>query len=482
MADLKDKFVFQLITGASQVLVPLLVYPYVTRVLGPQQLGIVNYIDFLSQMFIIFAAFGIPFYAIREVATVRNNPEARSVLIQELLSLHFLFTLAALLFFVLFTYNRWQDHGMLYLLAAGNIFISIFTLDWYMQGMELFGYSAIRYLVVRLLLIAGFFLLVHSSQDVTAYLAIYSFGYLAMAFVHARKMWLDNIWIRKPLQLKRHMRPLWHFFLTSSAISLYIYFDTVLLERITGSPVLVGYYTTAVKLVKVFLVALLALGTVLLPRLSYLVNEGKLEEATRHLQTNLDFIWVVGLPVSAGIFLLAPEAMFLIAGNEFAQAAPLLQIMALIPLVIALSNLFCFQTLVPFKMERRFLLVVATGSVLSILLNMLLIPYWGAAGSAWANLITETYIAGLSAYFAGRLIRFQIPQRMYLSTLFCCLLFWPLIEGFRMLVSSPLLLFMIAVSSCMLLYYFLQRFVFRNPVLLLIEDYFVKLSGRFRLR
>lgn len=481
MADLKDKFVFQLITGASQVLVPLLVYPYVTRVLGPQQLGIVNYIDFLSQMFIIFAAFGIPFYAIREVATVRNNPVARSVLIQELLVLHLVFTFIALNFFIGFTYNRWQHHGMLYLLAAGNIFISIFTLDWYMQGMELFGYSAIRYLVVRLLLIGGFFLLVRTSKDVTAYLAIYSFGYLAMAFVHTRKMWLDNQWVRQTLQLKRHLRPLWHFFLTSSAISLYIYFDTVLLERMTNEPVLVGYYTTAVKLVKVFLVALLALGTVLLPRLSFLVNEGKLEEATRHLQANMDFIWVLGLPVSTGIFLLAPEAMYLVAGKAFAPAAPLLQIMALIPLVISLSNLFCFQTLVPFKMERRFLVVVATGSVLSILLNVLLIPHWGAAGSAWANLITETYIAGLSAYFASRYIQFKIPHRMYLSTLVTCCLFWPLIVFFKSFLISPLLLFGVSVMGCLLFYYLIQRWVFRNPVILLIEDYLFKLGGRFRV-
>jgi O-antigen/teichoic acid export membrane protein len=146
---MKNKFLYQLLSGVSQVMVPLLSYPYVSRILGPERLGKINYVDFLTQMFIIFASFGIPYYAIREVAVVRNEPEKRSKLVAELVLLHLAFSLTALFVFVLSTSANWVEQRTLYLLATANILFSSFTVDWYLQGTEAFGAAAVRYFLVR---------------------------------------------------------------------------------------------------------------------------------------------------------------------------------------------------------------------------------------------------------------------------------------------------------------------------------------------
>jgi O-antigen/teichoic acid export membrane protein len=425
-------------------------------------------------MFIVFAAFGIPFYAIREVAMVRNEPTKKAALVKEMLLLHAAFTLFAMIAFCWATYPRWHDEFWLYAFALLNIFFSVFTVDWYLQGMEAFQFSATRYLLVRSTVVVCFFLFIHDAQHYTRYFAIHSCGLFVMAFLNSRKLWQETDWRKSSLQIKRHLKPLWHFFLTASAITLYIYFDTVLLEKITGNNTIVGYYTTAVKLVKVFLVGLLALGTVLLPRLSFLVSEGKLAEVKMHLQNNLAFIFVIGIPISTGIIFIAPEIMEAIAGKEFIAAYPLLQIMAALPLVIACSNLFCFQTLVPFKQEKKFLVVVASGCVVSIALNLLLIPFWGAAGSAWANLITETLIALFAAWFAHRVIPFDLPLKLLFQTLACSAIFIPIIWGIRQFTQHPYLIFAFAIVLCTLCYYLAQRVIFKNAILITIERYIGK--------
>ncbi len=84
VSELKNKFIYQLIVSATQLLVPLLTYPYITRVLGPANLGRINYVDFVSQAFTIFAAFEIPYYAVREISMVRDDINKRSMLVTEM--------------------------------------------------------------------------------------------------------------------------------------------------------------------------------------------------------------------------------------------------------------------------------------------------------------------------------------------------------------------------------------------------------------
>jgi O-antigen/teichoic acid export membrane protein len=453
------------------MMLPLLSYPYITRVLGPANVGLVNYVDFLAQLCIIFAAFGIPFYAVREVATTNGDVYKRSILIKELSILHICFSIIAAIFFALVTYKQWGSNGALYWLAIANILISAFTFDWYIQGTEAFGFAAYRYLIVRVALLIAFFLCIKYSNQYIVYYAIYTAGLLIMAIINSIKVCTENSMYRLPLHFKRHLKPLTHFFLTASAISIYIYFDTILLHYFTHNTILVGYYTTVVKLVKIFLTALLAIGTVLLPRLSYLVSTGNVTDVKSHLDTYFNFIVTVGLPISAGLAFLAPEIIVIVAGNNFLAAAPLVQILAILPFIISLSNLFCFQTLVPFNKEQQFLVIVLIGCVISISLNIFLIPLLSVQGAAWANVITELVITLLAGRQAYKLIKFTFSVRIILQTIVSILLFLPIIAVGRLCFSAPISIALFAVISCIVVYIACQVGLFKNKVLLQIFGY-----------
>ena len=460
--ELKNKFVYQLILSASQVLLPLISYPYITRILGPVNFGKINYVDSLSQLFMIFAAFGIPFYAIREIAVVRNNTVKRAALIQEMVLLHSLFALLAAVIFIILTISQWHLNLLLYLFALANIILSAFSFEWYLQGMEAFRFAAIRTIIVRMGMLIAFFLLIRNATDYPYYSGIFTAGFLLIALTNGYKVAKDNHFVQQPLQLRKHLRPLGHFFLTTSAISIYIYFDTILLQQLTHNEQAVGYYTTIIKLVKICLVVLLTVGSVLMPRLSYLASIGNTSAVKIHLDKSLLFIVTLGIPISAGLYLLAPEIIAVIAGEAFLPAVPVMRILALLPLTIGLSNLFCFQTLIPFKKEKLFLVAVVIGGIASVALNLLLIPNLAEQGAAWANMITEIIISIITGWYAYKIIQFSIPRRVIVQTVVTCLLFVPLIFLCRSVFNSSFNILMAAISCCVLLYGVLQYFLFRN--------------------
>ena len=471
MAGLKNKFVYQLLLSATQVLLPLATYPYITRILGPDNLGKVNYVDFVSQVFMIIAAFGIPFYAVREIAMTRDNAVKRAILIKELILLQTIFAVISTAFFVLFTFKNWELSPALYTIGLANILISAFSFDWYIQGMEHFRFAAIRTILVRVAMLVSFFILVKNENDYSIYFAIFSVGMLVIAVFNCVKLLRENHFTSQQINLQKHLVPLWHFFLTSSAISIYVYFDTIILKHITQSDEVVGYYTTVLKMVKIFLVVIIALGTVLMPRMSYLASTGKMDELKKYLNNLLQFIIVAGLPICCGLFMLAPEIIETIAGDKFLPAVPLIRILAFLPLIIGLSNLFCFQTLVPFKQERKFLLAVILGCITSVSLNFLLIPSMSAQGAAYATTATElvvTIIAGVQAY---RFVRFSVKPSLIIQTVFVSALFIPLILFFRTIFSSSLSILMAAIPACFILYFIIQYVVFSNIVVKEIKQY-----------
>jgi O-antigen/teichoic acid export membrane protein len=66
------------------LIIPLIVFPYVSHILGPEGLGKVEFANSIVSYFVLFTALGIPTYGIREIARYRDNPVERSKIVIEL--------------------------------------------------------------------------------------------------------------------------------------------------------------------------------------------------------------------------------------------------------------------------------------------------------------------------------------------------------------------------------------------------------------
>lgn len=380
----------------------------------------------------------------------------------ELTLIHTTLSLISSAAFLLIMQNKVQQNTGLYLFAAANIIILSLSFDWYVQGMEYFKFAAIRGLCIKIAILASIFLFVKKNDDYALFFGIFTVGIFFNAVLNAVKIFSENNFQFHSLNIKRHFVPLFHFFLTSSAIGIYEYFDTIILEHITQNNEQVGLYTTVLKISRVVTLITITAGTVILPRISFLISTGKKEDAKKHLEKFLAFIIFAGMPASTGIYIFAPEIIKAIAGDKFIAAIPLMQILCFLPLIIGIGNIFSYQVLVSFRQEKKFLLTAVAGCIVSISLNFLLVPWLSAKGAAIATISTEIAVTLVSGIMALKLIKLHINTAVIVQTCFICLAFFPLSIACRSFFQSALLVMITGIMCCLILYTTVQYFIFKN--------------------
>lgn len=465
MAGLKKKFSFQLVYAFSQAVFPLITYPYLTRTIGAEGLGMVGYVDYVTGLIITLAAFGIPFYGVREVAKTQAEPRQRAKLFQQLFSIHLVASLLGAAIFLLILKANPQQHLPTFLIALGcvNILLPPFMAEWYMQGIEAFQFTTIRSIVLRFFGLAAILLFIRSRQDFVLYFFIVVLVQLAVALTNLVKIGYKNLTVKKR-GWQIHLRPLWHFFLSASIISVYVFFDVIILGWFAKEKD-IGYYTLAIRIVKLSLLLILSLNVILFPRIANLLLANDHRRIQLLLQKAFSFLVLVTLPISAGFYFLAPAIILLLGGDGFTPSIHLLRILSLLPLVIGLSNLFVYQVLVPFGREKKLLLSVFITCMCSLLFHVVLASLFKATGTAVATLLTETCMTLLSGFFAFKTtaIFFQAKLVWQAALAVVPLVFFSFF--FRYFFGNP---FAVLVCSGLLgigLYGVIQLFLFKNEFL-----------------
>lgn len=478
MARIKKNAFFNILLAVSQVLFPLITFPYVSRVLGPEGIGTVSFVDNFTQYFVLVAALGIPIYGVREISRAGKDGASRSRIFSELLLLHFLAMLFLLLLYVSCFYfvPRLAEHRPLMLAGSTLLVSSTFLVEWLYQGMERFPFIAIRTIIIRIAAIIAIFLFVHERDDYVLYYAINCGAVAGSAIVnlaYARPM-LASVSIGV-LSFKRHLKPLLYIFSTAIVSSVYTLLDTVLLGFLTDN-VQVGYYGTSVKLSKIAVMTLSALSAVLVPPLSSAFKEERRGDALQLLNKSFDSTCLLGVPLSIGMFCIAEPLILVFSGSAFAPSIASLQLLSPTILIVGLSYVYGMQILNPTGYERYFFRATVMGMILSLCSNLLLIPSFRYIGAAWSNLIVESVVLLFLVSYSRRVVAFHPRWQQLFKALVACLPFFFIINWIKHLPFVSLhLQLAVMIIACALQYIIVQLMVWRNPLMYgYVERFFMK--------
>lgn len=205
--------------------------------------------------------------------------------------------------------------------------------------------------------------------------------------------------------LRRHLKPILLAFGLSVATSIYVNLDTVMLGYLSNDRE-VGLYTASIRITKIIVVLVTTLGYVLIPRISYYIENGNIEEFRKIAKLSANFTFMLGLPAIVGLFILTPDVIFIFAGYDFLDAITSMRILLPIILILGFSNFIGIQILYPHGKEKIVLLSVLVGAAINILLNIVLIPKHGHEGAAIATLIAEGTVLILQIILAKELLKF----------------------------------------------------------------------------
>lgn len=466
--SIKLNLFYNIILNISKIIFPLITAPYVSRVLEPDGVGLVNFASTYANYFALFAALGIPMYAVREISKIREDIKAQEKFASEIFSLSFLTTGICTAIFVItvFAIPQLCSNYLIFLISGLCLYFVPFAIDWFYQGREEFGYITFRSLILRIFSIVFLFLLVKNKDDLIYYVLINGISQVLNIAWNYIKLYKTGIRLHFTLSGKRHMKPLLILFTSSIAISIYTILDTLMLGFMSDYTQ-VGYYNNASNLTKLLLPVTTSLAAVAMPRLSYYTQTSDWVNIKNLLNKSLSIVSFLSFPVAFGVMAIAPTFVPLFFGDLFQGAVIPLQIVVGIVIAISFNNLMGVQILVGLGHDKLFLYAVLVGTFSNFACNLLLIPYCGAIGAAISSVLAETLILIVEVVMVYRLtpIRFNNLKEVITSAIIA-LGFFPIEYGLSHLISGWWLVFAFVIAGS--IYYIIMQYFLKNSSLSII--------------
>lgn len=396
---------------------PIITTPYLTRVLGADNLGIARYVESIATLFTVFGLLGMVWYADRAIAYKRNSKQEMSKCFWEIFILRMLLLLGTLIIYMLFIRtNEYENYFKIYLLYILGTFLDI---SWFFTGIEEMKPVVIRNYIVRIIFTVLLFVCIHNRNDLNIYIWLlcmmtFANAVLIMPWI---KKYVSFVPIRE-VQFWKHLLPSLALFLPQAASQLYVQCDKVMIKNMISDVAYVSYYTENEKIAKLPIILATALSTVLMPRIAYEFSKGKNEQVKGYIQKALYLTLLVLMPCCAGLMVVANNFVPFFLGNEFADTYRILILLCPTMVFIGISNVTGIQYLVAVNKNRELTISYVAALIVNLIVNYLLIPKYGVYGAAIGTLAAEGISAAIQYYYMHKCIGGTLKAG-YLIKLLC---------------------------------------------------------------
>lgn len=414
MSSIKKNFFYSSILIVSNYIFPLLVFPYVSRVLGVTNIGICGFVDGIINYFILISMMGISVVGIREVARIKNDEMAIAKTFSSLFSLNAITTMVALILLILATFlvPQLYENKNLMFVGALKLVSNFLLVEWLYTGLERFKFITNRSIIIKILYVGLIFLFIKKPEDYF----LYYFLTTIMITINA----LLNVWFARKyfkwsifsLDFKNFRKSVMVLGIYALLTSMYISFNVIFLGFSAGNTE-VGYYTTASKLYTILLALYTAFTNVLLPRMSFLLAENKMEEFRGMIHKSQDILLGFSIPLSVISIIFAPEIIQLIAGKGYEGAILPMRIIMPLLVIIGYEQILVLQILTPLKKDKAIFINSVFGACTGIALNLLLVPFYKSIGSSVVWFVSECVVLLSSQYFVNKFIKINFPFRKF---------------------------------------------------------------------
>lgn len=392
--SLTKNAVLNVIKSLMAIIFPLITFPYVSGVLGVENIGRYNFSLSVISYYLMVAALGISTYAIREGAALRGDRQALSEFSSEILTLNLWSTLVAyiLLGISIAAIPKFRDYYDLLLVFSVEILFTTIGVEWVFTIFEEYTYITIRRIAFQLLSLVLLFIFVKKPDDVIIYAAITVCANAGANFFNLifKRKYVD-IRLKRHINLKKHLKPILIIFASTIAIKVYTGSDTVMLGFMLGESgdYYVGLYSVAIKVYNLIRPLITAVTVVAVPRLSAYVADNETDKVKETTSKIFNILLILALPAAVGIFMISDKIILLLSNSSFLSADLSLKLFCA-AIIFSTLSAFCNNCImIPHKKEKQFLIVTIASAVINIILNAVLIPFYDITGAAIATVVAE---------------------------------------------------------------------------------------------
>ena len=397
------------------IVLPIITTPYVTRIFSSKDLGTYGYFNSIVTYFILLATLGVANYGTKEISGHRKDIR------KNFWGIYTLQLIATILSLVLYTslclFFPGMQNMVAYILELSLISKGM-DISWLFQGLEDFRRITARNTTVKVLGVISIFLFVKTPGDLYLYVFLLTFFEL----LGQLSMWLPaRPYIGEPQfylsYAKKHLKPVILLFLPQVAISLYVTLDRTVLGALSSTND-VGIYDQALKIINILLTLVTSLGSVMLPRVSGLLSNGDHKAVNKMHELSFLIYNLVIFPIIAGLLIVNKDFVSFFLGKDFQEAYLAIAIMVFRMFFIGWTNIMGIQILIPHNKHREFMLSTTIPAVVSVGLNLLLIPPFGFVGASIVSVLTEALVWFIQLYFSLPYLK-EVPILESLAKIVC---------------------------------------------------------------
>jgi len=404
-----DRFhLFKNFTSLSSVqainyIFPLIVIPYIVRIIGVEKFGVISFAQAIISYFIVIVTFGFNLYMPKEISINRDNiNKLRDVFWNIMYSRILLCLLTGFLYiFLILFIKNFRNEFLVFLFTFGYVLSNVFLPIWFYQGIEKMTYIAVLNFLTKILQVILILIFVRLRQDYIFIPLIYSTSELILGIIAMINIvFYFNI---KPVRFKllevySVLKDSFILFISSVSVSIYNKFPPIFLGFFAGN-IYVGYYAAAEKLFFAWMAIQTQLTNTLYPYVSNMVKKETIKYAINFIRKIFYLTLIFSGCVSLFTFIFAKYIILIIYGHEFIESIFVLRILCLLFVIIGAGHVFGIEVMLPFNMKKQFFIPIFTASIVSLISCFILIPYYKHIGAALSFLISEICVTGLMFIF-----------------------------------------------------------------------------------
>ncbi|REE28957.1 PST family polysaccharide transporter [Methanothermobacter defluvii] len=373
-------------------IIPFITLPYLTRVLGVYNYGLVNFAIAFNTYFIIITDYGFNLSAVREISVNREDPHRVSEIFSSVMLIKgILATLSfCILLLVILNIPRFSVNWQVYIFAFGLVIGNVIFPTWFYQGMERMKYITVLNVLTNLIFLAAIFIFIRRPSDYLYVPLLQSMGTLTAGVI---SQWI----IRTRFNVRFHLPPLrtvyetfrdsTQFFLSRVSVSIYTSSNSFFLGLFAGNTA-VGYYSAAEKLYTAAQGLYSPLMQVTYPYMAKTRNRAFHRKVLR-------YSLILNTILCGGIILFAPTIIGILFGPQYMPSVNVLRLLAVALMVVIPSILLGYPFLAVLGQQRYANGSVIIGSIVHLIMLLAVSAFMNIYIVACLVIITETIVLAI---------------------------------------------------------------------------------------
>ena len=401
-----------LVVQVSGYAAPLLVLPYLSRVLTTEHFGLIAFATSFNWYFMTLVEYGFNLTATRRIAIHRDDPAKVSHIFSSVMAAKAFLTMIGFLIMVttVVAAPKLRPNLVLfcisYLAVLGDLLFPL----WLFQGLQKMENIAWRDLTAKLASLLLIFAFVRHDKDY-----LWAAGFQAGSLMFAGVLGLCTVpfvtcarFVMPSMEeALTALREGWPVFLSMAALSLQS--SNIFIIGLRSGPTDVAYFSAAYRLIVAVRMLISPVVAAIYPHISHMAFSSR-EDAIRFLRK---YTLVLAAPfflAAVILFLGSPPIIRILYGAKYLPAIPLLRIMAFSVFQLSLLHIYSTFYMLAFGYEKEWSRVILRATVLNfVILIPLMYLIWPPAAAAITSLVLEGFVTA-TTYFFYRKTTASVPQ------------------------------------------------------------------------